>query len=383
MKQQQLVDPSLIQTASEWFSRLQQSPVSAEHIVAWLNWYESDERHKMAYDDMRSFWDQSNALRQDSAFMETVEREISTTTAVVGNDMPTGGAMHRFWLSMAELLAPKRLWSAAALSAIVAAAMVTEHIGMDVPDSPIVKMEGPHAFGSAFNAATQTIPRGAPELVKEAYLSDGSQVALAEKSAVSVQFSKKTRYLVMDHGIALFTVAHNRNRPFIVRAGDFYVRAVGTAFNVRSNDSRLIVTVTQGSVEIYPVDKSVDGDVPDSGFVKAEAGKEIAWSEPSSSPVVSQVNAARALAWENGILEYLNEPLGSAIDDVTRYSSHPIIVRDPAIRTFLVSGTVFMNSTDAWLKSLPRLFPVEVTVDKEGNYVIDRRPSTMPNHAVS
>lgn len=203
---------------------------------------------------------------------------------------------------------------------------------------------------------------------------------LAPKTSVAVQYTDQQRLLDLQGGEAYFTVAHNRERPFIVQVGKLRVRAVGTAFNVRSAGERVVVTVAEGTVDVYPAaaqpsktqSQSVTGPMP--GAVRVTAGSEVAWT--ASGPVVALVNPANALGWRKGRLDYLNEPLGSAIADINRYSSRPIIIRDPAIDQIVFSGTVMTAATDSWIQALPSLFPIELQNDANGNIVLISRPTT-------
>ncbi|WP_447414957.1 FecR family protein, partial [Clostridium perfringens] len=58
------------------------------------------------------------------------------------------------------------------------------------------------------------------------------------------------RFVRMLKGEAHFDVAHNPARPFIVKAGDSTLRAVGTAFNVRLRPELTELTVIEGRVAV-------------------------------------------------------------------------------------------------------------------------------------
>src|SRR4029077_19225198 len=58
-------------------------------------------------------------------------------------------------------------------------------------------------------------------------LGDGSVISLNTDSEVVVRYSEKSRDIELFRGEALFDVAKNKARPFVVHAGDTAVRAVG------------------------------------------------------------------------------------------------------------------------------------------------------------
>lgn len=355
-----------IVAASGWHVRLGQEAVDPEEMAAWLTWYEADERNKAAFDEMHLLLRAAPRLTEGTnAIPASLWREDASSAAV----RPAARRRSRQIMAMAAALVLGIGITLLASKALAPTEVTT--IVVEGPQDYGVPKPGPTVAASAEAVSESEVP----QRVKEAYLPDGSRVALAEKSRVSVKYSARQRMLEMDKGVAYFTVAHNQERPFIVRAGDFYVRAVGTAFNVRSTGNRVVVTVSEGKVDVYPVHQSDDGDVPATGAVRAEAGKEVVWSDVAGEPQILKADIRHALSWQKGVLDFLNEPLGSAIEDINRYSPHKIVIRDPEVSNIRFSGTVFIDSTDVWIKALPGLFPITLSRDESGDYVLSLRKS--------
>ena len=84
-------------------------------------------------------------------------------------------------------------------------------------------------------------------------LVDGSVIQLNTDSHIQVNYEDNQRNIVLMAGEAHFEVAKDRSRPFVVKAGDGMVRAVGTAFTVRINPEALKVIVTEGKVALAAV----------------------------------------------------------------------------------------------------------------------------------
>ncbi|HBC07401.1 MAG TPA: iron dicitrate transport regulator FecR, partial [Rhodospirillaceae bacterium] len=81
-------------------------------------------------------------------------------------------------------------------------------------------------------------------------LSDGSEVDLAADSAVKTNFTAGRRELALLRGQALFRVAKDAGRPFVVDAAGYSVTVTGTAFDVALTDRSLAVAVAHGSVRV-------------------------------------------------------------------------------------------------------------------------------------
>ena len=81
--------------------------------------------------------------------------------------------------------------------------------------------------------------QGGQELVR---LDDGSRVSLNTDSRIAILYSDGERRVRLDRGEAMFEVARNPARPFVVIAGNKSVTAIGTSFIVRKTGG--VVTVT-------------------------------------------------------------------------------------------------------------------------------------------
>src|SRR6202011_1589324 len=81
-------------------------------------------------------------------------------------------------------------------------------------------------------------------------LPDGSSIDLNTNSRVWVDYTERRRVIRLERGEAFFKVAHDTQRPFWVHAGDSWVRAVGTAFNVYLRPTGPVVTVSEGTVNV-------------------------------------------------------------------------------------------------------------------------------------
>lgn len=83
-------------------------------------------------------------------------------------------------------------------------------------------------------------------------LADGSTVELNSRSKIRVAYHDRERDIQLLNGQALFHVAKDRTRPFIVHTNTTNVRAVGTQFDVYQKNNATVVTVVEGIVAVIP-----------------------------------------------------------------------------------------------------------------------------------
>ena len=89
-------------------------------------------------------------------------------------------------------------------------------------------------------------------------LDDGSTIHLNALSRLQVRMGQERREFVLEQGEALFDVARDPSRPFVVMAGSSKSTALGTQFSVRMRDDVTRVTVLEGTVSVLDVEKQLD-----------------------------------------------------------------------------------------------------------------------------
>jgi transmembrane sensor len=170
-------------------------------------------------------------------------------------------------------------------------------------------------------------------------LSDGSQLELDSDSTALVAFSPKVREIRLDRGEAMFRVAKDHVRPFVVHASGLNVRAVGTAFAVRTQDERTEVSVTEGVVEVWR-----DSDPSSVQRVHA-LERAVAGADAVTVVAVPQARMERDLAWQDGLVSFDGERLSDAILQINRRSRLKLDVEDPKLASQPIVG--IFQATDA------------------------------------
>ena len=85
---------------------------------------------------------------------------------------------------------------------------------------------------------------------RELTLPDGSLAELAPNTDIVLRFRQHERLIELERGEATFHVTKNPNRPFLVRAAQTRILAVGTVFNVERDARAVSVAVIEGRVAV-------------------------------------------------------------------------------------------------------------------------------------
>ena len=247
-------------------------------------------------------------------------------------------------------------------------------------------------------------------------LADGSTVDLNARSKLRVEFSGAERRVELLDGQALFEVARDQQRPFIVHSGDATVRAVGTQFDVYRKESGTTITVLEGRVAVYSAaytqneGGSRGSGSPDivphaspaseahissnnasagamasvpaplgltdpsgSGAVLVSAGEQVTVTPDAIVPP-HRTDPATATAWMQRKLIFEGTKLSDVVDEFNRYNRTQIVIEDPNLKDFEISG-VYASPDPASLLRFLRDQGVEVT-ESGGSVQLGRTPRT-------
>jgi transmembrane sensor len=198
-------------------------------------------------------------------------------------------------------------------------------------------------------------------------LPDGSVLDLGGHSRVTLQYSAARREVNMLDGELFVQVSKDKARPFIVTAGPVRVVAVGTAFNVRRDADRVIVTVSEGVVEV-----ARDAKAPKQ---RLSANQQLVYlSDTKTFEPPAEVDASITTSWRTGVLKFVDEPLSSVVASVNRYSARTIAIRDSELEKLSFTGTVHPDRVDRWLSALENAFPLTVEQSGEKTVTLVARP---------
>ncbi|MFC4314133.1 FecR family protein [Steroidobacter flavus] len=303
--------------ASDWIARMNADDVTPDDRARFEAWLRAHPCNVKAYADLKATW---NELVKTGPLVRAVY---------------FGQAMNAATTRQAQ----SSRWLAGVLAATVAAVVLSTVWSF-------YKQQADTRFQTAVGEQVAvTLP-------------DGSSFNLNTNSRVDVDYSPGSRVIYLERGEAYFNVAHDAGRPFWVHAGDRWVRAVGTAFNVYLRPAGVQVTVSEGTVKV--VDAG-GGKLPPSDASYAKSAAAVTAGEQAdargSADVIRALNTAelnRSLAWRQKSLYFHDEPLGNVVNELMRYTPLTIEVVDDSLRELPVGGT-FQTSpegAEALLKML-------------------------------
>lgn len=291
--------------AADWMLRLESGSADAGDLRQLDTWLDDAPDHQAAYADIKGLWD-------DLAEVAIV------APAAAAAAVPTSAPPVRFW-------ARPFARSLAAIAAVLLLAFVG-----------IVSIIGRGDDSFATEIGGQ----------KLATLEDGSRVTLNTDTKLTVAFTKGERRVLLRRGEALFEVAHDAGRPFMVEAGGQRVTALGTTFVVREDGGVIAVTLIEGKVRVAPTGAGEGGHVLAPGERLTFDGAGAHLDRPSIEGVT---------AWRRGEVVFRDTPVAQAITEMNRYTRTPIrLTAPPGDRR--VNGVFRTNADREFARLLAELY---------------------------
>jgi transmembrane sensor len=338
------IDKKILEEAASHYLSLQDDTMSGAELKAWQAWFMRSKDHQTAFRRLETLWGALDSVSLDDLTTSAVAAERAAPFLADGSVI---SLVARDAAPTAEAARSPRWY--ALIAASFAAVVMAGYMAFSPFDGPASNPATPY-----YTAAGQQ---------RVVHLADGSIVELGSDSAVSVAYTADERGLTLVRGQAIFTVAKNPNRPFVVRAGSGSVTAIGTVFNVRRTVGDIQVRVLEGTVAVRPkgVDAvSIDSEKSVKEVALVTAGNQTGYSQDGVMTAVEAADVHADLGWRVGVLTLVNRELSDVIQELNRYLETEVAIGDNAIGKFRFTGTVYPDKIDEWLEGLTEGYPLKV-----------------------
>jgi transmembrane sensor len=343
----------IVQEATTWFVEINEGEASQTDREAFVEWLKTSPEHIRAYLQVSAHWEEAGALSKASlpsiTDLVVLARESTTADIIPIGEIRPGDTVE-FSTSTgrsADKLSAPPVRARRSQRYLLAASVAIAIIGA----SALSWFE--HARGLyTTDIAEQRSVR----------LGDGSTVELNAHSKLRVTLGQHERDVELIEGQALFRVAKDPSRPFMVHSGDTDVLAVGTQFDVNKHRSGTTVTVVEGRVAVSA--PTLSDRAPGSGAAVLEpapkseiflaAGEQLTVSR-AAVKMAPNADVAAATAWTQKQIVFNSTPLTDVVDEFNRYNTRQFTITDPKIANTKISGQFSSTNPDSLLRGLGAL----------------------------
>jgi transmembrane sensor len=310
-------------TAEAWVARLGRPAVSRSTLTAFERWLSADPRNFADYEVAKSLLRETRELR--AAFIGDL------------NLIPPA--------PVARKAAASTGWTPVVLAGgLVAAVLVVA-----ITPTLMTRLSDPLAGATIYTTAVGEI--------RDVTLADGSVVTLDTATTLRAKVDGRVRRLALDKGAAYFAVAHDKIHPFQVALADRQVVVTGTHFATSLRDGRARVELLEGSVEVSQPRSSTEP-------VRLTPGDRVAYQAGGAVRREARIDPARAVAWRQHRLVFVDEPLSDVLAELGRYTEARIRLADPALGRQRVTAMLPLDGAGSVIDRADKVLPV--TLDRTG-----------------
>jgi transmembrane sensor len=209
----------------------------------------------------------------------------------------------------------------------------------------------------------QTIDTGAGER-REVTLADGSVVRISPNATLRVRFTGHERRVLLSRGDALFRVAKDSTKPFLVATDRASVRAVGTEFGIEHQGDSVVVTVEEGRVAVtQEAAAAAPAQTSSPRQIEVSLGADQQVVVPQAGPIglIRRVDSRRELSWADGRLVFEHDSVADVVRRFNRFNRVQMEVRDPKLAARPVSAVFDASDPEAFIVFLESVANVRVT----------------------
>ena len=193
-------------------------------------------------------------------------------------------------------------------------------------------------------------------------LSDGSRIELNTDTELSVQDTWINRSVKLVRGEALFSVVHNKEKPFTVIAAGGHIQDIGTRFNVYQQADQVSVTVLEGEVSVTAKQGSaVQYLLP---------GQQISYDAKGQTSAIVQADIDTTTAWQQSQLVFKSQSLSVVLEQLGRYHEASLQVQGTRLQNLKVSGVFPTNNLNLALNTIAGALPIKVNQIAVNSFVI-------------
>lgn len=290
--------------ALDWTMALHERPHDPAMATALAQWLAEDSRHALAFDDACAVWEMTGQL-------------VREPKASVGKIDPS----------------PRyRFRAAGAIGIALAASLMLAVILLRT------------FFAADFQTAAGEF--------RDVTLADGSKVYLNSNTCLDIAFTGSVRHVHLLEGEAFFAVTPQKDRPFVVRAGDVDVRVLGTRFNVRNRGDALQVAVEHGRVK---VERPALGD----SLTLGAGGMTSTWSADDAL-VATPISPSLVGTWRSRQLIVDDWPVSRLIEEIRQHRRGFVVLANPQLSDERISGVFDLRQPAGALQAAMQPFGAAV-----------------------
>lgn len=325
---------TLRKAAIDWFMRMRHGDVDHPDRGRFEAWLMACPSHQQAYADVSSLWqDFDSTPHLQSLAVAMAQKEFLEKERQARKRRSVAAAALSILLVVGASLLGYRTWQA----------------------EPVMQMIASAAIGQ----------------VKSQRLEDGTMLTINASSDIEITYYRDRRLVKLKRGEAIFEVARDEDRPFIIDSGHAQVTVLGTRFAVNRLQHLVRVSVDHGRVRV----ESMDGKNAAAHSPLLLRDGEVAEIRPAEPPLLVPRSAADAFSFAQGIIAFDKAGLQEIAETLSRYRTQPVKARLTPDGGAHITAIIKPAGIEQFLTQLPRMAPVAIEPAPDQTLIVQQQVS--------
>jgi len=193
--------------------------------------------------------------------------------------------------------------------------------------------------------------------VQSQRLEDGTLMTMNTGTDIEVTYYRDRRLVNLKRGEAIFEVARDENRPFIIDSGKAKITVLGTRFAVNRLHKLVRVSVAHGTVRVEP--QNAESATKSSTLILHD-GEVAEVKNDAAKAIRSHHQASDAFAFEKGMVIFEEADLDEIAETLSRYRKLPLVAEQPVSGNVHISSMLKADAIETFIHQMPEMAPVQI-----------------------
>ncbi len=305
-----MITDKLKKTAARWFIRMREAEPDSPERTKFEAWLMESPIHQHEYENFAQSWDDIDSLPQLTAMAKAKE-------------------VDRF------MNKERRTQKVKNVAAAISICIIVFFMGL-----------GGISQYQAWQASptTQIASLTKKAQITTSTLEDGTEVTLNANSNIQVTYYRNRRHVHLHHGEAIFKVAKDTNRPFVVETDTTIITVLGTRFAVNKLSKFVRVSVDHGQVRVE------SKNVADTKVLSRGDVVEV----PNYQAIqLRNYNAADYFKFASGVIVFNQSDVHEIAEVLSRFRKGNITVKGASQEK--ISAVIDAKDTETFIDTLPKI----------------------------
>ncbi|MFY9083292.1 FecR domain-containing protein, partial [Aliarcobacter butzleri] len=174
---------------------------------------------------------------------------------------------------------------------------------------------------------------------------------------LNIEYFNGKREVNLINGRAMFEVAKDENRPFIIKSKDINIEVVGTKFEVIHKEDTTTINVENGVVKTYYSKYFFDKQ---NQAILTKAQSLTYSNEIGAISQIKIIEPEKIALWREKKILFDKTTLKEALEEFSKYSDISVLFLSKELENYSITGEFSSTQLDIFIKTISKIYPIKI-----------------------